>query len=400
MAAATFRGGIDPLAVDVLVPDWADVHVGLIDRSLLAVGTEQRLDLHPLVRAYVEETAEAAGVADPLRRSHAEYYRRWTAQAAAELDSGQRVWLPLLESEHDNVRAALGYYLQTGQVDGATDVCLAMAEFWSIHGHLTEGRRNVQVVQELAGVNPRRRQLLNVLGELAWIQGDYAEARTALTEALPLHQEAGDDTATGDAQHRLGSIAGYEGDYTEAEQLYEASLATKARIGDEVSIAKTLTNLAITVGRRGDLARSQALHEQALASFAAHGHEHNASISLVNLADLAADRRDAAEAIARYRAALQILHDLGDQQRAAFALDGLGRACVLLDRPAQAATLWGAAAAIRSRFSTIVPPAELQMYEPAMTEARSLLGTAQYEGYWIAGGELSPDEVLAVALSD
>ena len=104
-----------------------------------------------------------------------------------------------------------------------------------------------------------------------------------------------------------------------------------------MSIAKTLTNLAITAGRRGDLARSQSLHEQALASFEAHGHEHFSAISLVNLADLAADRDDAGEAAARYRAALQILHDLGDQQRAAFALDGLGRSCVLLGRPEQAA---------------------------------------------------------------
>ena len=114
MAAAVFRGGIDPIAVEALVPTWADDHVGLVDRSLVAVGADRRLDLHPLVRAYAEEMAEAARALDRLRQAHADYYRDWTARAAAELDSGQRVWLPRLESEHDNVRAALGYYLETG----------------------------------------------------------------------------------------------------------------------------------------------------------------------------------------------------------------------------------------------------------------------------------------------
>ncbi len=400
LTAAVFRGGIDPIAAPALVPAWTEDHVGLVDHSLIVVGADQRLDLHPLVRAYAEERAVDSGQLERLRRAHADYYRDWVGRAAAGLDVDQREWLARLEDEHDNIRAALGQYLEQHDSAAATDICLAQAEFWSIHGHLAEGRRQLRAVLDLPTPNPRRRRLLNVLGELAWMQGDYAEARAVLTEALPLHRADEDDVATGEAQHRLGSIAGYEGDYAEAERLYEESLATKTRVGDEVSIAKTLTNLAITAGRRGDAARAQSLHEQALASFRAHDHEHFSAISLVNLADLAADRGEAGAAAARYRAALQILHDLGDQQRMAFALDGLGRSCVLLGRLGQASRLWGAAEAVRTRFATIVPPAERQMYEPALAEARAGLGAERFAAEWHAGERLPAEDVLALALAD
>lgn len=401
MVASVFRGGIDSEAARLVDPDWPMTHVGLVDRSLLTVGADQRLDLHPLVRGYATEQAGAVGILETLRRRHADHFRRWIVAAVPHLqDSGQRTWLPRLEIEHDNLRAALTCYVDLGDAAPATELCLALSDFWSIHGHHAEGRERVRAVLDLTPPVDQRRRLLNVLGELAWIQGDYDEARALLIEALPLHQAAGDDEATGAAQHRLGSIAGYEGDYDEAERLYRATLETKARVGDEVSTAKTLTNLAITTMRQGDNERAEVLHQQALTAFQAHQHEHFSAISLTNLGDLAIERADADAAENYYTDALQILFELGDQQRMAFPLDGLGRAALLHDRPDRAVRLWGAAEALRARFGTIVPPAERADYERALAQARASLPAAGYEQGWREGELLSAAETVAYAIAE
>ncbi len=399
MVASVFRGGIDSEAALLIDPAWPTTHVGLVDRSLLNVRADERLDLHPLVRGYAAEQADAANLLGSLRRRHADHFRRWTVAAVPHLhDSGQRTWLPRFEIEHDNLRAALACYVDLGDAGAATELCLALADFWSIHGHHAEGRERVRAVLTLQPSGDERRHLLNVLAELTWIQGDYDEARTLLIEALPLHEAAGDDEATGAAQHRLGSIAGYEGDYPEAERFYIATLATKARVGDEVSTAKTLTNLAITVMRQGDNDRAETLHRQALASFQAHQHEHFSAISLTNLGDLAIERADADAAEAYYLTALQILFELGDQQRMAFPLDGLGRAALQHDRAERAVRLWGAAEALRARYATILPPAERADYERALAQARGALQPTRYEQGWREGEDFSAAEAVAYAV--
>jgi tetratricopeptide (TPR) repeat protein len=358
------------------------------------------VDLHPLVRDYATEQAMSSGLLTELGLAHADHFRAWVMEASLHLqDAEQRIWLRRVEQEHDNVRGALAYYVEVGDGKAAAEICLALAELWSIHGHLAEGRERLRTVLALEPPEEFYRQLLNVAGELAWIQGDYPEARTALDRALPMHEAAADDAATAAARHRLGSIAGYEANYDQAEQIYRTCLDIKARLNDEVSTAKTLTNFAITLMHRGDLSQAQTLHEQALITFRAHRHEHFSAISLTNLGDLAIERAAAAEAEENYRQALQILYELGDEQRMAFALDGMGRAALINRRTERAVRLWGAAADLRTRFATILPPAEREWYEEALACARRSLPAARYASRWHEGEQMTAEEALGYALA-
>ena len=222
MVASVFRGGIDSEAARLIDPAWPTTHVGT--RRPVVAHRRARTNVWICIRSSAGTPPSGPGAADLLEIAAPPARRSLPSMDVAAVphlhDSGQRTWLPRLEIEHDNLRAALACYVDLGDAEAATELCLALADFWSIHGHHAEGRERVRAVLDLAPPGNQRRHLLNVLAELTWIQGDYDEARTLLTEALPLHQAAGDDEATGAAQHRLGSIAGYEGDYDEAERLY------------------------------------------------------------------------------------------------------------------------------------------------------------------------------------
>src|SRR5918994_909464 len=80
--------------------------------------------------------------ADAVRRRHA----CWYFELAKEVEpwsrgARQEVWLEQLEREYGNLRAALGWALEKGEVDHGLWFGGALAEFWYMSGNLGEGRR-------------------------------------------------------------------------------------------------------------------------------------------------------------------------------------------------------------------------------------------------------------------
>src|SRR6185436_15901212 len=97
------------LEIDVL-----DGLQSLVDKSLVrqveGLGGEPRFRRLETIRAYALERLGVSGEAQVLRRCHAEYYLALAEAAEPHLHgSDQRARLDWLETEHDNVRAALAW---------------------------------------------------------------------------------------------------------------------------------------------------------------------------------------------------------------------------------------------------------------------------------------------------
>ena len=63
----------------------------------------------------------------------------------------QALWLQRFFSEHDNIRAALGWLIRTGNADWGLRLARALSQFWLQHAHPAEGRDWIAALLKLPG---------------------------------------------------------------------------------------------------------------------------------------------------------------------------------------------------------------------------------------------------------
>ena len=116
----------------------------LLDKSLLrqveGADGEPRFTMLETIREYALEQLAASGEAEVLRRQHAAYYLALAEGGGGTARTSEREWLDRLESEHDNLRAALQWMLDQGETALGIRLAGALGHFWSLRGYVSEGR--------------------------------------------------------------------------------------------------------------------------------------------------------------------------------------------------------------------------------------------------------------------
>ncbi len=368
----------------------------LVDRSLLVAeesGDEARYRMLETVRDYAQERlAESGDAADRYTR-HRDWYAGLVERARPAFFSGQvqAEWVARLDADHDNLRAALRWAHE--DPDGA-DVELGMASglwrFWEVRGDLEEGSAWLDRALDRIGgeVSLRRASALTGAGMLAAHRGDHARAAALHEASLMLHRELGDPLAIATACNNAASVAIERSDFErarelyaeaieltrdggdqrgaaftvinladltarmgndqEADRLFAESIAMFDRLGDRWGSAHASTRQALAARRRGDLDSARRGFEDALVTHRSTGDRHAEARVLANLGDVAADDGDLAGAESLYQQSLALRSQLGDRIGMATILERL--AGVAEDRPARAASLIGAASAIREEI--------------------------------------------------
>ncbi|RME37220.1 MAG: tetratricopeptide repeat protein, partial [Thermoflexia bacterium] len=90
-------------------------------------------------------------------------------------------------------------------------------------------------------------------------------------ESLRIKEQLGDRAGVASTLHQLGNLAYLQGDYPEARRLYEESLRIKEQLGDRAGVAITTAQLALLEEAEGHLPRALELITRAEATFAQMG---------------------------------------------------------------------------------------------------------------------------------
>ena len=167
-------------------------------------------------------------------------------------------------------------------------------------------------------------EVLQRLGKIRYLLGDYEAARKLYQQSLEIEQQLGDKSDVSRSLHNLGILAQATGDYDEARKLYQQSLEIDQVLGDKSDVSKSLHNLGILAQATGDYDEARKLYQQSLEIEQQLGDKSGVSKSLLQLGNLEYFKGDFDTARKFYQQSLEIDQVLGDKSGVSTSLHGLG----------------------------------------------------------------------------
>lgn len=243
--------------------------------SLVQSATNDRFQLHPLLRLYSQELNS-----DPettVRMAH--YYFGYIQQHQQAYER--------LDLEHANLLAAFDN-----------------AKAHDLHSQLVQG--------------------INQLYAYFYARGYFETALSLLQTAQEAAQEIGDEVGLTAVLFNLGHIAIKQGNSQQAEHLYQQALSLARQTNNLAQIGNLLMKLGALAHRRSQFSIAQANYLEAL-QFARQARDTNCVAStLANLGLLAAVQGDHKTAVAHYHEALPLARQLGNKTSIINILQNLG----------------------------------------------------------------------------
>jgi predicted ATPase/class 3 adenylate cyclase len=418
------------------------------DLEALVAGSLVRSDVADgAVRLFMLETVRedalgrlaAAGELDALRSRHADLFVELAVSSEPELAGArQSEVLERLETELDNIRAALEWCLSAGRAEDALRATSALERFWRARGHVSEARRllaaglgagadlpddlranalwsaaqqaNAQhdwaaatpLLEEALGLfraSGRGREAvfaLSDLGFVAFVQDDLDAAARLCEEALELARELGDGRAVSAALLNLGEVCSLQGRHGEALAHYDEAVDLRRQLGDPLLIADAMHNLGVAALRSGDYRRARAAVGEALDGARDLGEAMHIAAAQFVLAeiDLLEDSPDSADRA--IRESLEVYTELENDSSRAGCLVILAAVAAARGAHEESARLVGAANAVRG--GARLDRHERSVLDRLVPELEGALGE-RVAGLEAEGARIGVDELVREVVS-
>jgi predicted ATPase/DNA-binding CsgD family transcriptional regulator len=442
-AAEAICNAHQDLEIDVL-----DAAAGLVDKSLLRqeaeIDGEPRLLMLETIREYAVERLAESGETEAIQRRHATFFLAVAEQSDLKLRSAeQSTWRRRLMVEHDNLRAALRWTLESQEAEMGLRLAGALLLFWRFCNRLREGRSWLEQMLAQPGAQVRTKAAakalraagamayyqgdfpaahrlleasvmvsreggaagrlelagaLTMLGEVALLQGNESLAYELAGESLQVYQEVGDAWGIAMVLRLRGRATGELGDLMTARSLLEESAAQLRIIGDRRYLMMPVDALGMLALRQGDYAGARAHFEETLSVAQEMGDEPFIANALAHLGTVALRMGDYPQSAALYQQSLILNREQGNKDGIVEDLTGLAEVASLLGQPERAARLFGATEALREVSGIRLSPLRRAEYDRTVEGIRAHLDQVAFVEAWAQGHAMPLERAIAQAL--
>ncbi len=377
----------------------------LVDESLVAqretVAGEPRFSMLEIVREYALERLSTSGEGEETRRRHLEHFVVFAEQAEPELIGADQIeWLDRVDHEHDNLRAALAYALETADSSSALRLVVGVRRFWHIHGYLAEGRQVLESALAITPVAPSedRANALNMIGILAGEQGDFDAARVKFQAALADARAVEATRSISSALVNLGNMAFYGGDLDAARDLYKESIEHFASLGDLRGQALAKENVGLMALTADDVPEAVTWLTDALELAREVGDDREVAAASRSLAAAMIELGETVQATNLLAESLALARGLGEAHGIAVCLETFAGISATGGDVERAATLFGASDAARASIGAQRQPDQQILYDRWLARTLANLDTNTYSTRYEDGRALTLDDACALAL--
>ena len=434
-----------------------DLLSSLVDKSLVVAETsgraQARYRLLETIREYALERLKEAGETSSMRDLHLDYFVSRTEEIAPKLTGPyQQLWFNWLETERDNLRAALAWALESGpagvpegdRIEAGLRIANALYQFWSVRNYWEEGLAWFERLLEQAddripvAVHAHACTYAAFLAE--W-RGNSPAAIKYGRLGVELGEAAGEEgkSILAFALGGLGSAMRVAGDYQALYAIGEQYIALFRELGNSYAYELGMGVLvqASTSMKLGKFDAAHALLDEGISLAREAGDSFRIAIGLNFRGDLARIERQYDQAQDFYEESAGMLRDLNDERDLAGTLQNLGQNCLHLGDIKRARSLFEESMALQQAqqnkdgiaecligFATLAVhqnlpafsarllafviasgwerrawewPATRMEYEQTIALVRTQLGEAAFEREQAAGRALSLEQAVEYA---
>ena len=426
-----------------------DLLSSLVNRSLVVAQTLQRDEaryfLLETIRQYVREKLLESGESPTISERHLECFLGLAEETARKLTGPyQQLWLDWLESEYDNIRAALNWSVESGNIEAGLRIAVAIYQFWVIRDYVEEGLAWVERLLSRAHGSVSAVVRANALAYAAFLSGFRGNTAAQFNygrEAAVLAKATGDEGKRGLAWALAAQAFGARamGEYETEFSLEQQGIGLFRELGDSYFLGLTLSTGSFTAMSLGKFSVARAMLDEGLALLREAGNPYRVAMALNYYGDLARCERNYAAAQGAYAESISLLRELsavrdlasalhnqghtylhlGDVERARASFDesmtlhqgqrnkpgmtecliGFAALAVTVGLPAASARLLSAVVAIGGERAASAWAATRMEYEHYLALARAGLTEVEYQAEQAVGRTLSLEQAMQYALN-
>ena len=397
---AVFAGGFALEAAERVAGADLDTLTSLVEKSLVRQ-RDDRFRMLETIREYGLERLVERGDLDDVARRHAEFFLE-VADSGSDAPNEWEPWLEQVDSEHDNLRAAIAWARDRGEARLELRMAAALGPFWEARGFLTEGL--VRVREALAS-DPEapaglKAQALKFGALLAYKQGDSAVARDLAERLAAVADDCEDEQILADALNSMGIVLTGEGRFEEARQALERSVVINEQLGNDISRQSNLHNLGLISLNESEYGRAVDELTAALELSRRSRQERHVSNDQLDRAFALIGLRRWAEARAEAEEGTRIAQRLQWRENVAYGLVALVAVAIAEDEPERAARTLGQADRLTDELHLDLTGYAEQARVEAREALRSRLPDDLLDSLLAEGRACSLDEAVADALHE
>lgn len=424
-----------------------DLLASLVDKSLIIAETSgkasARYRLLETIRAYALEKLHEAGEAPRLRDRHLDLFLARAEEAMPKLfEAYQQLWLNWLEAEHDNLRAALAWALESKRIEAGLRLASALTIFWEIFGYVQEGlgwmerllaeaddrislkvhvdalvfatfqymllgnaqaatshaRQAVDLAEAASEVsNPILSFAMDGLASAAKTAGDFHSAFNIIEKNIRFYRQSGPSFYLGMSLLSQGENAIQLGLYEIARERLDESLALAQQDGDTFRMAHTLNTLGDLARLEENYAEAASEYESGAALLRDMGAQRDLASLLSNLGYVYLHQGDVERAHNSFSESITIHQAQQNKSGMIECLIGFAATAIIGKQPGTGVRLLAAAAALSGLPSASKWKATQMEFDQYLSLARGRLSEADLEGALVAGGSYSLEQALEYA---
>jgi predicted ATPase len=437
--------------------DVLDLLAQLVNKSLVVAEEpdeqgEVRYHYLETIRQYARDKLLASGEAAWARDRHLAWFVRLSEESRPHMLGREQIeWQQRLERDHDNLRAALEWAVESDS-QAALRMVGALHFFWAFGGRDAEGRRwaasalaaadRIPASESTEAQRAARAWAMVSLGTLTFGQGEIQASREPLSDGLALARTTNDPNLLVFALGMCGFAQSMSGDSeagvalareamevvaTHGNVSFDAALISGVFIRDAIfvkhnaalahryideglrsvrargnpfSLAMTLFGAAMYESMRGEFAEARAHLLESQEWMRKMGNRPRVIGIQSELGHIARREGNFPEAIRLYREALPALQEFGHRGGVARNLECLAFVASAQRQPLRAARLMGAAEALRETSQVFMMPEEQPETKQEIGVLRAQLTALEFDAAWAEGRAMDMDQAIQYALRD